>query len=1200
MTSDLKVPICVTGIVLFVIFCTVASVANGVLLIVLYKDPLKCFRKPIVVYIAALALLDFLSGCVTGAGVTHNYILCALGRESSSSLEGTKFAAVAAEFTICTANLLAVLLSVERLCAVAFPILYRRKSTVRRSLIWVGCGVLYTLTFTLSGLAGPQWKRTPLRFHMITTVPFVTLIAVNIALVFAIRWQNRKTQYLMESMEDATNPSSSESKRRQKEKALTVTTQLVVTCFVISLLPYLAFIFMGLYFPRKDAKGLKPSSDTKNRMFDNNTVPSSYPGSSFPLTSGQETKRFFKPTQKGRRLKVWRPGCKQAKVFCDFKKEISTMSFAAFIKSLLIVLLKGSLSAPSTNNSTASESLASVSCEESPLGVQDHDRLPDSSFSASSFFEQTFAPSMARLNGKFAWCAKTTNVRVEYLEIHIPYADRICAIATQGTGFKYKFNLSNTDESVTEYSVEYSDDGSHWEKIEKEFIGNTGDTDSISKQQFPVPVKATYIRIRPQEYRAWICMRVELYGLANVETLNTTRTAPTTKATPNGATTSTPPKLATTTFTKKVAAEISLSSTPKVVTACSAPNVAAASSTPKMAYELPTSKAATASFTSKVAATATLLKVASSTPKVAYELPTSKVAISSFTSNAYVEATSTTPKIRAASSAPKVATPSTPKMAYELPASKAATASFTSNAYVAATSTTPKIRAASSAPKVATPSTPKMAYELPASKVATASFTSNAYVAAASTTPKIRAASSAPKVATPSTPKMASELSTSKVATASFTSNVTAATTTPKVVSVSTTPKIRAGSSPLKIATASSTSKVAPTGTVPTAKATPNRATTSATQNGATTLTPPMLAVASPTPKIRAASSTPKVAAASSTPKLLSEVSTSPKAADQSTTPKAQITSTTQKVTNTSPTPKEDFPRKKNKKKKKINCIFFPNDGTGITYTKGSIDINYIKGSKYINYSKGSDGIIYAKGCININCIKGNKYVIYTQGSNCIIYAKRNNFIHHTQGSNCINYSQDGNSIIYSQGRAQHSKDATLSTTPKVANASFTSKTATASSSPRVVPESSTQKVETASTTSKMAVTSSTPDLTIGSSTPVVTAKSSTRMVTAKSATLKVETTSSTRNEATASTTSNGSNSINYTKGSSYITFTKFSNGISYATGNTSCARNIYMDSSYLICTLKSSSQFLQNKWTSNRPYSCGEIIKRRLDDFAP
>ena len=244
MTGDLRESVCVTGIVLLVTLCTVATVANGLLLIVLYKDPLKCFRTPIVVYIASLALLDLLSGSVTGPGVIHNYALCSLGRDRSSSLEGTLFAAVAAEFTICTANLLAVALSIERLCAVAFPIVYRRKSSVHRSLICVGCVVLYTLIFTLSGLAGSRWKRAPLRLHMNTTIPFVTLIVVNIALVLAIRKQNRKRQNLLYGMEGST----CESKRRQRERALAVTTQLIVTCFVISLLPYLAFIFMDLYF----------------------------------------------------------------------------------------------------------------------------------------------------------------------------------------------------------------------------------------------------------------------------------------------------------------------------------------------------------------------------------------------------------------------------------------------------------------------------------------------------------------------------------------------------------------------------------------------------------------------------------------------------------------------------------------------------------------------------------------------------------------------------------------------------------------------------------------------------------------------------------------------------------------------------------------------------------------------------------------
>ena len=103
------------------------------------------------------------------------------------------------------------------------------------------------------------------------------------------------------------------------------------------------------------------------------------------------------------------------------------------------------------------------------MGVEN--RLPDSSFSASSFYQSpqfSFVPSLGRLNGKYAWCASSDDVTIEYLEIHIPDADRICAIATQGTGYKYSdTSLSNPNDSVTNYTVEYSDTGSHWKKMQQ-------------------------------------------------------------------------------------------------------------------------------------------------------------------------------------------------------------------------------------------------------------------------------------------------------------------------------------------------------------------------------------------------------------------------------------------------------------------------------------------------------------------------------------------------------------------------------------------------------------------------------------------------------------------------------------------------------------------------------------------------------------
>ena len=92
-------------------------------------------------------------------------MLAGKSRFCSMTLEGTKFAEISAEFTICTASLLAVLWSFERLCAVEFPILYRRKASLRRSLISVGTVLIYTLTLSLPSLAGSRWRRTTVLSH---------------------------------------------------------------------------------------------------------------------------------------------------------------------------------------------------------------------------------------------------------------------------------------------------------------------------------------------------------------------------------------------------------------------------------------------------------------------------------------------------------------------------------------------------------------------------------------------------------------------------------------------------------------------------------------------------------------------------------------------------------------------------------------------------------------------------------------------------------------------------------------------------------------------------------------------------------------------------------------------------------------------------------------------------------------------------
>ena len=82
-------------------------------------------------------------------------------------------------------------------------------------------------------------------------------------------------------------------------------------------------------------------------------------------------------------------------------------------------------------------------------------------FTASSSFLE-FVPSNGRLNGSLAWCSLGITTGEEYLQIHVPEAESICAIAIQGTGYSEGY------EYVREYQVKHSEDGSLWKEIEEE------------------------------------------------------------------------------------------------------------------------------------------------------------------------------------------------------------------------------------------------------------------------------------------------------------------------------------------------------------------------------------------------------------------------------------------------------------------------------------------------------------------------------------------------------------------------------------------------------------------------------------------------------------------------------------------------------------------------------------------------------------
>lgn len=84
--------------------------------------------------------------------------------------------------------------------------------------------------------------------------------------------------------------------------------------------------------------------------------------------------------------------------------------------------------------------------------------MPSSSFEASPSYGE-FVASAGRLNGPLAWCSLGDVPGQEFLQIYVPEAEVICAVATQGTGY----GIGN--EHVKEYYLEYSEDGINWQVV---------------------------------------------------------------------------------------------------------------------------------------------------------------------------------------------------------------------------------------------------------------------------------------------------------------------------------------------------------------------------------------------------------------------------------------------------------------------------------------------------------------------------------------------------------------------------------------------------------------------------------------------------------------------------------------------------------------------------------------------------------------
>ena len=97
------------------------------------------------------------------------------------------------------------------------------------------------------------------------------------------------------------------------------------------------------------------------------------------------------------------------------------------------------------------------------------DTVPDSSFSASSEWSNSYRASNGRLNGTHAWSPVNNLNANDYLQIDFGYEFIICAVATQGNG-----KVPGPNEWTTKYKIQLSLNGTTFVTYQENDVDKVG------------------------------------------------------------------------------------------------------------------------------------------------------------------------------------------------------------------------------------------------------------------------------------------------------------------------------------------------------------------------------------------------------------------------------------------------------------------------------------------------------------------------------------------------------------------------------------------------------------------------------------------------------------------------------------------------------------------------------------------------------
>ena len=173
-----------TGISLLIL-SPITVISNLLLLLTIYKDPLKCFRTPASYLIIALGCVDFTTGLV----IEPLYVAYRLASYLKWLLyPGRSYESLPRIVGLNLSFLLVLALIWTQFLAITHPQRYRSAITTRRILVFVGVSTLYFTGFTLLQFMGvPRRSLLQIDLHFHATVITILLFVGSGILLRSLR-----------------------------------------------------------------------------------------------------------------------------------------------------------------------------------------------------------------------------------------------------------------------------------------------------------------------------------------------------------------------------------------------------------------------------------------------------------------------------------------------------------------------------------------------------------------------------------------------------------------------------------------------------------------------------------------------------------------------------------------------------------------------------------------------------------------------------------------------------------------------------------------------------------------------------------------------------------------------------------------------------------------------------------------------------